>query len=170
MSRTLNTCWLVLVPLVAGCGGLGKRVESLESRDRDLEQQVEKLRATVASLEKLPQEVGSAKAYASQVTEKVKAMRAETVRMLEEQRVLAESGREEYLRILRREQELLKGLEGEMQVAIDELQKKSPSPERVIGREPAAGFSSPDRPAASPDAQEPDAPEKEKDAEPAPGK
>ena len=167
MNRTLKTWCLLLVPLAAGCGGPGKKVEILENQNRDLQRQVEQLRTTVASLEKLPFEVEAAKAYGSQLTEKIKAMRADTVQRLEEQRVLTDGVREEHLRILHREQELFKTLQSEVQVAIDEIQKKTRSPKEVNGRPQAAGFSSPDQPSPSPDPQEKEKEkEKEKEAEP----
>jgi conjugal transfer/entry exclusion protein len=64
----------------------------------------------VASLKGMAADVDAVKAYFKQVSDSMRAMRDDMVRLLDEQSQRVEEGRQEYVRILQAQEQVLKGL------------------------------------------------------------
>jgi dsDNA-binding SOS-regulon protein len=116
--------------LLSGC--YSKRLSVVEARVSVLEASVLKMsedsRAAAQRLSKiegLSGDIEAVKAYNIRVMEYVRSMRDDIVKLLDTNRVIMEDGRREYLRILIRQQDLVKSMLIDIGKAIIELQKTS---------------------------------------------
>jgi len=130
---------LVLAVLAAGCvpPDFEKRVAALERQQAALAQQAAAAAAAAERFKNLGADVEAVKAYFKQVADRVRTMRDDMVRLLDEQSMLIEEGRSEYIRILRAQEKVLSDLLPELSKAIAKLDKKLPDADGTIPKAPA---------------------------------
>lgn len=130
---------ILIVVALAGCAEtkLEKRVSALEMSVGRLETAAAKVDAQMNQLGKLSADLEAERAYFRDVKEYVRLMRDDTVTLIDDQRKKVEEGREEYLRILRREADLLQSLQGEVNAAMGELEKKPVAASVAVPQPPA---------------------------------
>lgn len=118
-----------LCAVCAGCTSLGveQRVEALERQQAALDSRVKKL-------ERFDADVEAVRAYFKQVSGKVRSMRDDIVALLDEQSLLVQEGRAQYIRVLRRQKQLLADMQAEIDRAVKELEKDLPEAEQEVRR------------------------------------
>jgi len=131
---------VVLAVFVAGCAqqqALEGRVGMLETSVAKLDLTSKKVDAQMEQIGKLSADLEAERAYFKDVKDYVRLMRDDTVGLIDEQRKRVEEGRAEYLRILRRQKELMVSLQGEVDLAMTELEKKPAQAGATIPQPPA---------------------------------
>jgi hypothetical protein len=133
MTRCSRSLVLAIL-LAAGCApkALQQRVARLEERTAAVEKDVNGLTTMAADVE-------AVKAYFKEVSDKVRAMRDDTIRMLDEQSLRVEEGRKEYLRILQMQEKVLEDLLPALKTAIQALEKELPPAEKSLAPPPNPG-------------------------------
>jgi len=155
--------WVHVAVLVGACAGcapaklentvdtlrqnhatLAERAAELTQRFATVEQSQAALAARAAAaedklarLQGIAADIEAVKAYFKQVEDSIRSLRADTVILLDEQRARVDEGREEYLRILRGQEQLLRGILPQLGEAIQKLQQKLPESEGRLAEAPA---------------------------------
>jgi hypothetical protein len=124
--------------LAVGCAppGLESRLAQLEKQQRDLARRATAAEAELARLRNLGADVEAVKAYFKQVADRVRTIRDDMVRLLDEQSMRVEEGRQEYVRILRTQEQVLSKLVPEVAKAIQSLEKKLPQAGSTLPKGP----------------------------------
>ncbi|NQT85355.1 hypothetical protein HQ560_01235 [bacterium] len=127
---TLRSALVPLVLAAVAAGGvppaMERRLATLEQQQADLVRRTATAEAAVERFKNLGADVEAVKAYFKQVADRVRGMRDDMVRLLDEQSLLVEEGRKEYVRILRVQEQVLSKLLPEVTKAIQSLEKKLP--------------------------------------------
>lgn len=138
----------------AGCAprGLQQRVAALEQNQTRLTKRAVAAEKGLADLQAFAADVEAVKAYFKQVADKMRAMRNDMVRLLDEQSMRVEEGRKEYVRILRSQEQVLQKMLPQPAKAIQTLEQKLPAAEEAVSGKPAAPAlkSTPSPPVAPP--------------------
>ena len=156
----------ILIPLSAaalllsGCagGGLDKRVLKLEDTVSQLDRKSAENDQRLRRLDNLDSDLDAIKAYFKEVREQVRAMRDDIVKLIDEQNLVVEKGRKEYLRILLRQKDMLDRMQKELDEAAKELNAPLPAAQAAVAAEPAnptLQSNNPQPPAAAPAAPAP---------------
>jgi chromosome segregation ATPase len=127
-----------LKPLPESLAALTRRVGDAEAelatvrQNADAaKQNAEAARKNAARVTVIAADVDAVKVYLKQVAGRVREMRDEVVRILDEQNTKIDSGRKAYLDVLKRQRSVMDGTVQELERAIKELEKTLPKPSRV---------------------------------------
>ena len=146
--------------LLSGCAGSGldKRVLKLEDTVSQLDRKSAENDQRLRRLDNLDSDLDAIKAYFKEVREQVRAMRDDIVKLIDEQNLVVEKGRKEYLRILLRQKDMLDRMQKELDEAAKELNAPLPAAQSAVAAEPATPTlqsNNPQPPAAAPAAPAP---------------
>jgi len=125
--------------LATGCAPkeLERRIAVLEQSQAKLAQETAAATQKVQKLETLAADVDAVKAYFKEVSDKVRAMRDDIMRLLDEQSMRVDEGRQAYLRVLRIQEKTLQALLPMLDKAIKALEKKLPEARKAVAPPPA---------------------------------
>jgi ABC-type transporter Mla subunit MlaD len=142
----------VLAALLSGCASskVNERLQGMEGTLAQVNASMSQMDQRLARLEQFSTDVDAVKSYSKDVSDRVRAMRDDTVRLLDEHRVLMEEGRDEYLRVLLQQKVMLNGMIREIDTAVRALEKRSPRPDAAVTPAPVLPVAPPAPPPAKP--------------------
>lgn len=131
---------MAAMAFLTGCASnnLDQRIIKLEDTVSQLNRKVEETDQHVCRLDNLKSDVEAVKAYFKEVQEKVRAMRDDIVKLIDEQSLVVEKGRKEYLRILLRQKDMLDQMQKDVEKAAKELNAPLPDTPIAVTTEPDA--------------------------------
>lgn len=125
---------LSLLVAALGCAPreLTARLTQLEQEHAQLVQRTAAAEKRLAEFHAFAADIDAVKAYFKQVSDSLRSMRSDMVRLLDEQHQRVEEGRQEQIRVLRAQERIITQLLPEIARAIQALEKKLPQPNAAI--------------------------------------